>query len=292
MSSFNAGDSLGSLSPDEIAAYLQDIGDEEEARKFLAGAGGQAWNPFHPPYSHTGMVLGFIPPDQGATQVQGISTVSGDQGLIGKKIKVTLDKFYVANYPGHGKHTVLFEFTGKNQATGKAEELTFALRFEASDGTGASITGAPVFLGLTVAKDGISFKGRTVNVKSSLDDFLLATLNTPAFRAGLTLLSTAQPALKPLSSLATAAVGAVLTRKQNKQIHSFDLGLDSAGSATSARLRLGSYVVVQTDDAATWDWTHYEWNPDGLALHPAGRPSEKIDFNYVVFAVSPFFDSK
>lgn len=292
MTSFSAGDSLGALPPDEIAAYLQEIGDEEGARKFLAGATGQAASIFSPPYSHTGMVLGFIPPDKGAKKVQGISTLSGDDELIGKKIKVTLDKFFVANYPGNGKHTVLFEFTGKNQVTGKTEELIFALRFEVSDGTGASITGAPIFLGLTVAKDGISFKGRTVNVKSSVDEFLLATLNSSAFKAGLTLISTAQPAIKPLSSLATAAVGAVLTRKQNKQIHSFDLGLDFAGSATSARLRLGSYVVVQTDDAASWDWRQYEWNPDGLALHPAGKPAEKIDFNYVVFAVSPFSEAK
>jgi len=292
MSSFNAGDSLGSLSPDEIAAYLQEIGDKEEARKFLVGAGGQAFNLFNPPYAHTGMVLGFIPPDQGATRVQGLSTVNADRDLINKRIKVTLDKFYVAKYPGNGKHTVLFEFTGKNQVTGKAEELTFAQRFEVSDGAGASITGAPIFLGLTVAKDGISFKGRTVNVRSSVDDFLLETLNSPAFKAGLTLLSTAQPALKPLSSLATATVGAVLKRKQNKQIHNFDLGLDFDGGATSARLRYGSYVVVQTNDAGTWDWNQYEWNPDGLALHPAGKPDEKIDFNYVVFAVSPFSDTK
>lgn len=292
MTTFSAGDSLGSMSPDDIAAYLQDIGEEEEARKILAGASGQAASIFNPAWSQTGMVLGFIPPDKGAKKVQGISKVTGDSDLIGKRIKVTLDKFFVANYPGRGKHTVLFEFSGKNQVTGKAEELSFAQRFEVNDGTGAAFTGAPIFLGLTVAKDGISFKGRTVNVKSSVDNFLLATLNSPAFKAGLTLISTVQPAIKPLSSLATAAVGAVLTRKENKQVHSFDLGLDFAGSATSARLRLGSYVVVQTDDAATWDWSQYEWNPDGLALHPVGKPAEKIDFNYVVFAVSPFSEAK
>lgn len=291
MSSFSVGNSLGSLPPNEIAEYLQTIGEEEEARKFLAGASGQAASIFNPPYAHTGMVLGFIPPEQGVKQVQGISTVSGDKELVGKKIKVTLDKFFVASYPGSGKHTVLFEFTGKNQVTGEAEELTFALRFEVSDGAGAGITGGAIFSGLTVAQDGISFKGRTVNVKSEADEVLLETLNTNAFKAGLTLLNIAQPALKPLTSLATATVGTVLTRKKNRQIHSFDLGLDFAGSATSARLRLGSYLVVQTDEAAAWDWSQYEWNPDGMALHPAGKPAEKIKFNYVVFGVSRFSDS-
>jgi hypothetical protein len=291
MPDFDSNDSLGSRTSGAIADYLNLIGDEKEAEMFLGGAGGQSAGFFSRPYSRTGMVLGFIPPDEQAKKIHGISTISGDQSLIGKRIKITLDKFFVSKYPGLGVHTVLCEFTGQNQVVDETEELSFALRFNARDDSSPSIAGAPIFMGLTVASDGISFKGRTVNVRNSGDDLVMATLDTPAFKNGLTLLHTAQPALKPLTSLATATVGAIAKRNQNAQVHSFELGLDFAGSATSARLRYGSYLVAQTDDASSWNWDDYEWNANGMALHPFGQPNVTPDFNYMVFAVSPFSDA-
>ncbi|MGN7877149.1 hypothetical protein ACTJKJ_26630 [Roseateles sp. 22389] len=287
MSNYDIGDLLGSRSPAQIAAYLQDIGDDEEAAHFLSGAGGQSFGLEARPYARTGMVLGFIPAAPGSTSIQSISAVTADEALIGTQIKVTLDKFFVYKYPGWGTHTVLCEFNGKNQVAGESEELSFALRFDTRDGTSPSIAGAPIFMGLTVGSDGISFKGRVVNVRNSTDDVVLATLDTPAFKHGLTLLSTAQPALKPLASLAAATVGAVMKRRQNALIHMFELGLDFRGSATSARLRHGSYVVVQSDAASSWDWDDYEWNPGGMALHLKGQPEATPEFNYLVVGVSP-----
>ena len=170
----------------------------EGAKEFAQGmAGGQNlafW--ITKPYSQTGMVIGFIPHRGGKTSdVSGISQIQGDRALVGKRIKITLDKFHVAKYPGCGVHTILCEFSGKNQVPGEAEELTFALRFKARDNSGPSIAGAPIFMGITVSEDGISFKGRTVNVENSVDETILATLDTPAFKNGLALLNTAQPAL-------------------------------------------------------------------------------------------------
>ena len=117
---------------------------------------------------------------------------------------------------------------------------------------------------------------------------VLNILDTPAFTRGLTLLNTAQPALKPLTSLATATVKVIAKRDKNAVVQQFELGLDFEGSATSARLSYGSYIVVQSDEGNSWDWTDYEWNAKGMALHPKGKPQESPHFNYLVFAVSPF----
>lgn len=288
MPTFDKNESLGARHQGDIAAYLQLIGDKEEALFFVPDAGGQAASIFSRPYACTGMILGFIPPGSTAKQITSISAVQADRSLINQRIKVTLDKFFVAKYPGYGTHSILCEFSGKNQVPGETEELSFAMRFDARDDSGPAIIGAPIFMGLTVAPDGISFKGRTVNVKNSGDDMVMAILDTPAFKSGLQLLHTAQPALKPLTSLATATVGAIAKRNKNAQIHTFELGLDFDGSATSARLCYGSYIVVQTDEGSNWDWSEYEWNASGMALHPTGNPKETPHFNYMVFAVSPF----
>lgn len=294
MRNYDISDSLGSRSQDKIAKYLTEIGDLEGAKEFTQGmAGGQNlafWTT--KPYSQTGMVIGFIPPGGGRiSNILGLSQVEGDRALINKRIKITLDKFHVANYPGQGVHTILCEFSGKNQVPSETEELTFALRFKSRDNSGPSIAGAPIFMGITVSEDGISFKGRIVNIESSVDETILATLDTPAFKSGLALLNTAQPALKPLTSLAAAAVDTTLKRKKNVQVHCFDLGLDFAGGATSARLRYGSYVVIQTDSGATWDWNQFVWNTDGLALQYRADPEREFDFNYMVFGATAFSDA-
>ena len=287
MSNHDEPQPLSAWSNEEILAYLQRIGDEEEARYFVPEAGGQAFM-MRRPWQCAGMILGFIPRGSTAKKVHGISTVQADRSLINQKIKITLDKVYVAHYPGFGEHEVLCEFNGKNQVVGEAEELAFALRFFARDNSSPGIAGSPIFMGLTVSPDGISFKGKTVNVKSAGDEMVLNILDTPAFKSGLTLLHTAQPALKPLTSLATATVKAIAKRDKNAVVQQFDLGLDFDGSATSARLSYGSYIVVQSDEGNSWNWADYEWNANGMALHPKGKPQETPHFNYMVFAVSPF----
>lgn len=290
---FSEANSLGSRAPADISAYLSEIEHFEDAAAFApAQAAGQGFQILKRPYTHTGCVLGHIAAAQtgakGARPIVGIGQVEGERGLISKRIKITLDKFYICSYPGHGAHQVLCEFAGKSQAAEGAEELKFALRFKAGDGASAAINGAPIFMGVTVGADGICFEGRTVNVSNTLDETVLSTLDSQVFKSGLALLGSAQPALKPLASLASAAVESVLKRKKNVQVHSFNLGLDFSSIATSARLRTGSYLVVQSDDAAGWKWDNFVWNPDALALQYRDDSPRAIPFNYMVFGIAEF----
>lgn len=290
MNSIDIAALLGSRSPDQIASYLQDIGDLEAASEFLrASAGGQSLLSSYKPYSKIGMVIGFIPPQAGRlVPIKGASEILPDTGLIGQNIKITLDKFYVADYPGLGKHTILCEFNGKNQTAVESEALSFTLKVEVADKSAAAISGLPIFMGLNVAPDGIYFKGKTVNVCNSMDDEIVQALDGPIFKNGLTLLHTVQPALKPLTALSTAIVKSVAEHKKNVPVHAFDLGLDFGSGNTSVRLRYGSYVVVQTDENQRWDWSMFEWSADGGAIQFKDDRNKVIDFNYMIFGVSPF----
>lgn len=291
MSVFSSGDSLGARSQSEIGEYLAAIGDDQAAAEFFGGqvAGQGLFGP-KKAYKHIDSILGFVPVttgDQVKIPVQGASKLNADATIIGKRVKISLDKFYVAEYPGRGQHLILCEFTGKNQMSSETEELRFALRFNANDGSGAGMAGVPIFMGVTVGKNGISFEGRSINVNSSGDETVLDTLGTPAFQNGLGLLLSAQPALKPFTSLATAVVKTIASKSKNTQVHNFALGLDFAASGTSAKLQYGSYVVVQCDETTDWDWDQYEWNRDTNMIELKDK-SRVFPYNFMVFRVVPF----
>lgn len=289
MEDFDPAENLGALSPAEIGEYLLQIKDYDGAAPFMpGGVQAQALTLIDRAYLHTGMIMGFIGPRQNGEQVPiaAINTVQGDTRLIGKQVKVAMDKFYVHSYPGYGKHSVLCEFAGKNQVAGETEELRFALRFEASDRSGASVSGVPIFLGLTVGANGIEFVGKTVNVRSDTDDVILEAIDSPAFKNGLSLIAVTQPALKPLAGLASAAVKAIAKRSSNCQVHLFNLGLDFGGSATSARLQLGTYIVVQTNDT-TWDWSQYYWESSSQNIK-SQQGNQVPSVNYMAFSVTEY----
>lgn len=291
---FSSDDSLGARSDSEIAEYLLRIGDKEGAKEFLDGdIAGQGLFGTTKPWKQTGMVLGYFEQTASVSTevpVVGVNQIQGDKTLVGKRIKITMDKFFVHSYPGWGTHDILCDFTGKNQVAAEAEELRLALRFKANDNASAARSGTPIFLGVTVGPDGISFEGRTVNLGSKGDEQLLSTFESPAFKNGLTLITTAQPALKPFVGLAGAVVKFLAKQSENAQVHDFNLGLDFADGASSARLRLGSYIVIQTD-APSWDWSKFVWDRNSMSLRRKTPGKDDEGFNYMVFGVGPFSDA-
>jgi len=126
-------------------------------------------------------------------------------------------------------------------------------------------------------------------VSSDLDDVVLSALDSNAFTSGLSLMTAAQPALRPLVGLATSVVQSTIKRKKNAQIHNFRLGLDFGSNSTSVGLRMGSYIVVQTDEHA-WDWSACQWNSDNQTLHPKDENAAPLEVNYMVFGISEFFN--
>lgn len=284
-----SGPVLGKCHPDDIAEYLELIGDPEAAERFRRG--GQRsqgiGNPFRADeWGYTGAKIGFIPEGTGAleTEIENAIGMKADDSLQDQALKITLDCFYCHNYPGLGKHTVLCDFSGKNQCPDEREPMRFTVSVSANDRAPAAHVGLPIFVGVNVGRDGLSFEGRTVNVCSSADDLVLEALGASAFRDGLSLLTTAQPVLKPFVKLAEGAVGSILKRRKNREVFKFSLGLDFSKSATSAKLRLGSYVVVQTDEH-DWDWSDFVWDASG-SIRPKESGEGRIGLNYLVFGVT------
>lgn len=284
-------DSLGYKSATKVIEYLREIGDDVAAEALdPPGGTGQAFglNFGSEVWGHTGVLVGYIPntPSGRFAQIENAYTLPPDASLKGSRVKISLERFWVQRYPGRGTHEILCEFTGKNQAQGEQEEMQFALTTTANDGASAAVSGAPIFLGVTVGNNGIAFEGKTINVRSKTDEDLLAALSSGSFREGLGLLTTVQPALKPFVGLASSVVTAVMKRSKNAQIQFFKLGLDFSKNQTSVALRHGSFAVIQADDA-NWAWKNLSWNADAQQIVDSGT-KKSIPFNYLVFRISPF----
>ncbi len=281
--------SLCHQSDADVADFLELLGDHDAARALReAGARGQGLSGFmSPPWRQATHVYGFI--EEGRNDGKPIRIAPAvesepDGSLVGQQIKVTLDAFRIHDYPGFGRHTVLFDFAGRDQAGPEAQDLQFASVLSAGDGEAAAVSGLPIFTGLTVPRDGLSFKARTVLIGNTGDDVILEVLQSSAFKDGLKLLGMVQPALPQLVAMAGGIARNLMKRPRNKQIQLFDLGLDFSDGRTSARLRRGSYVVVQVPGTSTWRWADWALDPSTMTLIDAdGRAAPH---NMIVFAVS------
>lgn len=273
----------------EVADFLEHLGDIEGAKELREnGVRGQGPGlSFSQPWKQSSHVFGFIEEGDGTTGLIPIipaSSVKADRSLVGQQIKVTLDAFQVHKYPGFGKHTVLFDFQGRDQAGGEPHDLQFSSVLYASDGERAGVSGVPIFTGLTVPPDGLSFKARTILLGNKGDEAIVGVLQSGVFKGGLQLMGTLQPALPQLVALAGGVTQNLLTRQWNKQVQLFDLGLDFSNSLTSGRLRRGSYIVVQVPGTSLWRWQDWSFDPSRMmVVNAAGNAAEH---NIVIFAVS------
>lgn len=281
---------IGDLTPAQVADHLELIGDADAAGRIRhAGASGQVFGRVfgRETYLATGVLVGFVEHGSEATSaIVGGHQVTPEEDLRDTPLKITLEQFFVQRYPGLGRHRVLVDFSGQNQAAADSEEIKFALTLEAADGSAAGVHGKPIFTGVRVGTDGLNFRGQTTNVRSTDDDLVLDALGSDAFRQGLSLLTTAQPVLKPFVGLATGALKAIYRRSRNCPVFRFDLGLDFSERTQATRLRCGSYVIVQHDEH-TWDWANFRFDR-GTRTVLRGDGQGPLALNYLVIGVERF----
>lgn len=297
---------LGAMPPEEALAKLREMEDpdvealEEEIADLEGGPDtfgleGVFDSLFGTkPYAHTGMAVGFLPPVKASEDpppLKHAGRIDAEPGLRNQRVTITLDRLRVADFPGSGMHHVLFDFQGRNQAKDNAtEDVHFNATYRVQEGGHAPIIGYPIFVGLNVGPDGVGFQGFTVNVKNENDEAFLEVIESDAFRAGLTLIETAQPALKPLSSMALGMASSIAKRNRNVKVQEFNLGLDFSNVATRAKLAQGSYIVVQIPEAmgTVWRWSDWIYDPESGYVVKREDNNQTIPYNYIVFGVSKY----
>jgi hypothetical protein len=293
---------LGARQPNEAAQILRQLGEDDLAVRLevdvptMRSAGAfESGLPFWPfqdcPWQHTAHAFGYIglsDTNTGPVPLRFAGAIESDPTLCGSRIKITLDRLRVADYPGTGVHSILFDFYARNQTATEEEHLHFNVYLRAKEGQEAAIIGHPVFVGLTVGSEGLAFRGRTVNIKNESDESMLAFLESDTFRSGLRLMSTAQPAVIPFSEMALGLTTGLLKRNRNVPVQDFFMGLDFSRVQTGARLAQGSYIIVQIPDRLQriWDWGEWRYDPGTGALVSAADKSRLIPYNYLVLGLA------
>src|ERR1044072_1247473 len=289
---------IGKLPPEEAAAKLREVGEnnaasvlessKQETTATRGQFGGRWFWPFQDkPWQYTAHAFGYLAPAQPGNallSIQHAGNIAADLTLKNSRIRITLDRLRVADYPGMGTHRILFDFYAQNQVPGDFEHLHFNSTYRVREGQQSAIIGYPIFIGLNVGTQGVAFKCFTVNVKNDDDEALLGFLESDAFKAGLKLASTIQPAIAPLSGMAMALTKSIAGRNRNVPVQDFYMGLDFTNIATGARLAEGSYLAVQIPETlqTVWGWGGGACNAANGQVVNKVDPKQLIPYNYIV----------
>jgi hypothetical protein len=249
--------------------------------------------PFKKPiYLYTSHEFGFIQlvndVSQETLDIKHPGAIQPDTSLKNSQINIRLDRLRVEDYPGSGKHDILFEFNTKNwiEDQNLEEDVNFAQTYSVQGGGTAPIAGHPIFQDLNVGENGIHLGCATVNVKSSRDKDILKFLDSNIFKNGLKLVTIANPAIAPLSSFAVGVTRSLAKQSENSGVQNFSLGLDFSSTATGLRLREGSYIAVQVPENMNWNWNEWVYDPKKGKIVDRIDNTTMIPYNYIVFSIS------
>jgi hypothetical protein len=241
-------------------------------------------------YQHTAHTIGFLPsspPGGSRLPIRYAGNIEADESLKNSRLRITLNRLRIADYPGRGMHRVLFDFYARNQLLDQVEEVHFNSTFRVQEGQAAAVVGYPIFNGLNVGVDGVAFRCFTVNVKNDVDEAFLDLLESDVVNGGLELATVAQPSLRPFVKIAHGLTIAIGKRNRNVPVQDIYLGLDFGGTTMGARLALGDYIAVQIpeDLVVGWDWNEWVYDPGNGQIVLKADPTRLIPYNYLVFGI-------
>jgi hypothetical protein len=294
---------LGKLPPAQAAAKLREVGENKIADTLEAAKDTRDFQTFgafsrflhfqNTQWQHTAHAFGYLkpsPPGSEPLTIRHAGNIEADPTLRNSRIKISLDRLRVADYPGSGTHRILFDFYAQNQVSSGIEHLHFNATYRVRENEEAAIIGYPIFVGLNVGIEGVVFRCLTVNVKNEDDEARLGFLESDVFKSGLMLATTAQPAIAPLSPMAVALTKSIARRHKNVPVQEFYIGLDFTKMPFRARLNEASYIAVQIPEAfeRVWDWDEWVYHPKSGQVVSRDDEAKLIPYNYLVFSVSRY----
>jgi hypothetical protein len=287
---------IGKMTASEAARKLQELSETDSGGKVRRGKSEKRWlwSDRTVPWQYTSHTFGFIPSSNlnstNQVEIKHAGNIEPDHSLKNSRIKITLDRLRVFDYPGSGIHYILFDFYAQNQVQSQTEHIHFNQIYRVQGGEQAGIIGYPIFIGLNVGSDGVAFRCYTVNVKNENDERLLEFLEGDTFKNGLKLIETVNPLVPIISSVAIGLTKMIARRNKNIPVQDFYMGLDFTKTPTRARLSQGSYIAVQIPEAEKWDWSKWVFNPPNGQIVSKNNPTEAMPYNYLVFSVSNVSD--
>src|SRR2546423_1679942 len=121
---FNDVPVIGELPPEEAAAKLRQVGEDEVAEA-LEAISLTSSHTLHPGWelpdklwNHVAHAFGYLPPAQASSAslpIRSADAVPAQPALKQARVKITLDRLRIASYPGRGIHHVLVHFYAQNQ---------------------------------------------------------------------------------------------------------------------------------------------------------------------------------
>jgi len=288
---------IGQYEPEQIVSKLAELNDGEaidiekskskdvdDILRFFNSIPNQPW-------SHTTHQFGYIAPRPNASvenqAIQHPGTIQTDVSLKNSQINIRLDRLHIYKYPGGGTHNVMVAFAARNQVGDSQESVTFSQIYRVPEGNSAGIAGHPIFIGLNVGHQGLAFECSTINVKNDEDEAILQVLESPTFQNGLKLLTTAQPAIAPFTTISLGIVKYLAQKHKNVAVQKLYLGLDFEDAAMGIRLAEGNYIAVQVPTETSINWDKWIYKPTlGTIVHKAD--DSPLEYNYLVFRVSRY----
>ncbi len=248
------------------------------------------WNRKPKAWEHSSYAFGFIPiktNNDNLLKIHEARSIIADQSLKDAKITLSLDYFRAYDYPGKGKHRVLFKFNAKNYLKDSGEQdLSFNQTFAIQEGQNAPISGYPIFVGLNTGRQLMQFDVEIVNISNDNDGQLLDTIEKGVVKNGITLLNTLNPVLPILSEYATGITKLIAGRNRNIEITSPKMGLYFDDIASHLKMSRGVYIAIQTSNPGEFNWNQWHYNRSFGEIQSIDGTHKELPYNYFAFSIS------
>ena len=247
------------------------------------------WN--RPPraWEHTSYAYGFISESISGSENLPISeakNIDADNSLKNNQITVSLDFLRAYDYPGNGRHRVLFKFNALNHLNGNVQNLSFNQTFVIQEGQRAPISGYPLFIGLNTGQELVQFDVEIVNVSNDNDDKFLETMESGVVKNGMTLLNSVNPIIPIITEYATGITKMIASRNRNREITAPKMGLYFGNVPTRMKLSKGVYIAIQMSNPDQFDWSKWNYNRSYGTIRSIDGQNTDIPHNYFVFSIS------